>query len=359
MRLVSSFALLGLMASAAAAQDVRRMGAAEAPISASVEVAPGSRLIYVSGNVPDPVDANAPAGSLARYGDTATQTRSVLRKLQTALGAHGLGLGDVVMMRVFLVAPPGQPRMDFAGMMTAYREFFGTTAQPNRPARSTMQVAGLVDPGFLVEIEVTAAARPGAAAMAQTRSAPVADRAAESDAALIARADAITEAVGAAAPDYAIGLESGQAWVWAASGGYLMVSDTGGGRRDGSRFYYFAPGSTTPFLIRTARRNIIVRRGEMTAAYEMDGDPVAMAAMTASGSTAVARGEALGAAFAAGNRQAVDGQAYQSAQAEARQAEQRAETQQRQAENTARRQAEAQAERQREQAAPPPPPPPR
>ena len=42
-------------------------------------------------------------------------------------------------------------------MMSAYREFFGTAAQPNRPARSTMQVAGLVDPGWLVEIEVTAA----------------------------------------------------------------------------------------------------------------------------------------------------------------------------------------------------------
>jgi enamine deaminase RidA (YjgF/YER057c/UK114 family) len=49
--------------------------------------------------------------------------------------------------------------MDFAGMMKAYREFFGTAAQPNTPARSTMQVAGLVDPGWLVEIEVTAAAQ--------------------------------------------------------------------------------------------------------------------------------------------------------------------------------------------------------
>jgi enamine deaminase RidA (YjgF/YER057c/UK114 family) len=48
--------------------------------------------------------------------------------------------------------------MDFAGMMRAYREQFGTAQQPNRPARSTMQVAGLVDPDWLVEIEVTAAA---------------------------------------------------------------------------------------------------------------------------------------------------------------------------------------------------------
>jgi enamine deaminase RidA (YjgF/YER057c/UK114 family) len=68
-------------------------------------------------------------------------------------------MGDVVMMRVFLVAPPGQSRMDFAGMMRGYRAYFGTPQQPNKTARSTMQVAGLVDPGFLVEIEVTAARR--------------------------------------------------------------------------------------------------------------------------------------------------------------------------------------------------------
>ena len=53
--------------------------------------------------------------------------------------------------------------MDFAGMMRGYRALFGTPAQPNKPARSTMQVAGLVDPGWLVEIEVTAA--DGAAAL--------------------------------------------------------------------------------------------------------------------------------------------------------------------------------------------------
>jgi enamine deaminase RidA (YjgF/YER057c/UK114 family) len=140
--------------------EIRRVGVPQSPILTSVEVPAGSRLVYVSGTVPDPVDASAPAGSVQRFGDTATQTRSVLRKIEAELAQHGLGLGDVVMMRVFLVAPPGQSRMDFAGMMTAYREHFGTAAQPNRPARSTMQVAGLVDPGWLVEIEVTAAARP-------------------------------------------------------------------------------------------------------------------------------------------------------------------------------------------------------
>jgi enamine deaminase RidA (YjgF/YER057c/UK114 family) len=158
MRLLPLLMAAGLVAGAAQAQDIRRVGPGDIPIAASVEVPAGSRLVYVSGTVPDVADASAPQGSVQRYGDTATQTRSVLRRIEAQLREHGLGLGDVVMMRVFVVAPPGQPRMDFAGMMTGYREFFGTEAQPNRPARSTMQVSGLVDPGWLVEIEVTAAA---------------------------------------------------------------------------------------------------------------------------------------------------------------------------------------------------------
>lgn len=155
--------IVGLLfagASPVAAQEVRRVVPQRSPIANSVEVPAGSRLVYVSGTVPDIADPSTPEGSVERYGDTATQTRSVLRTIEQRLSEHGLDLGDVVMMRVFLVAPPGQGRMDFAGMMTAYREFFGTREQPNVPARSTMEVAGLVVPGWLVEIEVTAAARP-------------------------------------------------------------------------------------------------------------------------------------------------------------------------------------------------------
>ncbi len=146
-----------LIASAAAAQDIERVAPPGAAIASSVELPASSRIVYVSGTVPEAMDAAAPEGSVQRFGDTATQTRSVLRAIESRLAAHGLGLGDIVMMRVFLVAPPGADRMDFAGMMTAYREFFGTDAQPNLPARSTMEVSGLVDPGWLVEIEATAA----------------------------------------------------------------------------------------------------------------------------------------------------------------------------------------------------------
>jgi enamine deaminase RidA (YjgF/YER057c/UK114 family) len=157
---------LACAAAPAAAQEIRREASPGAAIANSVALPPGSTIVYVSGTVPDAIDPAAPQGSVQRFGDTAAQTRSVLRTIEARLRAHDMAMGDVVMMRVFLVAPPGQQRMDFAGMMTAYREFYGTAAQPRIPARSTMQVAGLVDPGWLVEIEVTAAkapaARPGA-----------------------------------------------------------------------------------------------------------------------------------------------------------------------------------------------------
>ena len=158
MRMIPAICLIGLAATPLSAEPPSRKGPAESPIASSVEVPAGNRLVYVSGQVPEVANPAAVEGSVERFGDTEAQTRSVIKKIEGVLKQHGLALSDVVMMRVFLVAPPGQPRMDFAGMMRGYRAFFGTPTQPNKPARSTMQVGGLVDPGWLVEIEVTAAA---------------------------------------------------------------------------------------------------------------------------------------------------------------------------------------------------------
>ena len=127
------------------------------PIAAAVEVPAGRTTVYVSGKVPTVVDAAAPKDSVAAYGDTRTQTLSVLKVIEAQLKDLGLTMGDVVKMQVFLAGDPAKDgKMDFAGFMEAYSQYFGTEAQPNLPARSTMQVAALVNPGFLVEIEVTA-----------------------------------------------------------------------------------------------------------------------------------------------------------------------------------------------------------
>lgn len=150
---------LGMALAAPASAQIVHNGPADGAIAQSVSVPDGARTLYVSGLTPDAVDAAAPEGP-AKYGDTETQARSVFRKINAALAAGGMGPRDVVMMRVYLVAPPGQSRMDFQGMMKAYREIYGTAEQPNKPARLTVQVAALANPNFLVEIEVQAATLP-------------------------------------------------------------------------------------------------------------------------------------------------------------------------------------------------------
>lgn len=151
-----------LAAVPAAAQEVvrHRTPGSNFPIAMAVEVPAGATTVMVSGMVPAVSDANAPRNSLAAFGDTRAQTVSVLTRIEASLRSIGLSLADVVRMQVFLVGDPGRGgRMDFEGFMAAYTEYFGTAAQPNLPARSVMQVAGLVNPGWLVEIEVTAVRR--------------------------------------------------------------------------------------------------------------------------------------------------------------------------------------------------------
>ena len=159
-RAVLAAALLGAaLAAPAAAQDVvrHRTPGSNFPIAMAVEVPAGRTTVLVSGMVPAVADATAPRNSLAAFGDTRAQTASVLGRIEQSLGTIGLGMRDVVRMQVFLVGDPAKgARMDFDGFMAAYVEKFGTAEQPNLPARSVMQVAGLVNPGWLVEIEVTA-----------------------------------------------------------------------------------------------------------------------------------------------------------------------------------------------------------
>lgn len=127
------------------------------PIAAAVEVPAGKTMVYLSGKVPSVADEKAEKNSVAAYGDTETQTLDVLKAIGEQLEGLGLGMGDIVRMQVFLVGDPGKDgKMDFGGFMKGYSKYFGTAEQPNLPARSTMQVAALANPGFLVEIEVTA-----------------------------------------------------------------------------------------------------------------------------------------------------------------------------------------------------------
>ena len=115
--------------------------------------------LYLSGQLPSAVTpADREKGTPAVYGDTKTQAANTFGKIEALLKEQGLGMGDVVMMHVYLVGDPANGgKMDFAGLNAAYGQFFGTKEQPNKPARSAVQVAGLAIQGPLVEIEVIAA----------------------------------------------------------------------------------------------------------------------------------------------------------------------------------------------------------
>jgi reactive intermediate/imine deaminase len=100
-------------------------------------------MVAVSGQVP--VDAD---GAVVGVDDPGAQMRQVFRNLQIALAAAGSGMDRVVKLTVFLT--------DLAdlGTFREVRDEFVDTVRP--PASSLVQVAGLVNPAFRVEIEALA-----------------------------------------------------------------------------------------------------------------------------------------------------------------------------------------------------------
>ena len=155
--LATTLALAALGAPAGAAEITRHKSGPDAPILAGATVPAGTALTFLSGQVPPVIDKDAPPDSPRAYGDTKTQTLGVLNRIRVALEPLDLKMGDIVKMTVFLVGDPSLGgKMDFKGFSEGYAQFFGTAAQPNVVARSTMQVSALVNPGWLVEIEVTA-----------------------------------------------------------------------------------------------------------------------------------------------------------------------------------------------------------
>ncbi|MDI1241632.1 MAG: RidA family protein [bacterium] len=108
------------------------------PYSQAVKV---SGMLFCSGQIPiDPATGEFVPGGVA------DQTEQVFKNLVAVLEAGGASLDDVVKTSVFLASMG-----DFAAMNDVYGKYFDT----NKPARSTVQAAGLPK-GALVEIDCIA-----------------------------------------------------------------------------------------------------------------------------------------------------------------------------------------------------------
>lgn len=95
------------------------------------------------------VSGSTAFGSTPEDGEDPTyhQARVAIARLEDVLREAGASLADVVLTRVYLASPG-----TWGGVVRAHAEAFGEL----KPASTMVEVAGLIDPSILVEVEATA-----------------------------------------------------------------------------------------------------------------------------------------------------------------------------------------------------------
>jgi enamine deaminase RidA (YjgF/YER057c/UK114 family) len=100
------------------------------------------KTVYVSGTVA--VDAQ---GRLVAPGDMAGQLSAVYQNLGLTLKAFGAGFENVAMERVYVT--------DMAAFLKVSDQRLAIYPHESLPAASFVEVRKLVDPGFLVQVDLT------------------------------------------------------------------------------------------------------------------------------------------------------------------------------------------------------------
>jgi enamine deaminase RidA (YjgF/YER057c/UK114 family) len=109
--------------------------------SHAIEVPPGARWLYVSGQV-----GVRPDGTMGE--GTAGQVEWAFRNVVAVLEAAGMGPGDLVRLNQYLIRREDAPLL---------RQVRAQVIGDVRPASTLIVVAGLAAPDWLVEVEAVAA----------------------------------------------------------------------------------------------------------------------------------------------------------------------------------------------------------
>ena len=107
-----------------------------------VETPAGARTLYISGQIGESPDGHLPADF---YG----QCKQALLNVESVLQAANMELIDIVKMTFYLIR-----RADMDTLVEVRKELL----EGVRPSITTVFVAGLVSPAWLVEVEVVACA---------------------------------------------------------------------------------------------------------------------------------------------------------------------------------------------------------
>ena len=151
-----SFAQTSLAEGSGEPKEIAFAGETPASIAAGVSV-PAGRAFFLSGAIRSSPLKKDGATVYDRFGDTYLQAVSCLKNLEEILVKQGLNLKDVIYLRASLVPDTTRgSRPDFPGWFTAYGEYFNTKKNPAKTVRSTVGVAALVSPDWLIELEAVA-----------------------------------------------------------------------------------------------------------------------------------------------------------------------------------------------------------